>query len=214
LGLFHLIPFEREVYEYFPNWHLTAKALAQERQYYLGFSTALDIHGLLTQPTYKEQIIVQKRIQPEEFKINNIKFEFITYNTNHFFGYENTWINNYDKVHCSNLEKTIIDCLYKPQYAMGISEIVKAIYATKEKIDQSKMVQYLERFMSQAVLKRLGFILYHLDILFLLRKFIESNITSVYAPLDPSMLKSGKHHSKWRILDNVGIEEALNALTT
>ena len=109
---------------------------------------------------------------------------------------------------------SIIDCLYKPQYGSGITEIVKAIYKVKDKIDQEKMLKYLERFDSQVVLKRLGFILFHMDIFLLLRRYIESNISKAYAPLDPSMPSEGKYHSKWSILDNVGIKEAINSLIT
>jgi predicted transcriptional regulator of viral defense system len=47
-----------------------------------------------------------------------------------------------------------------------------------------------------------------------LRKYIESNLTNVYAPLDPSLPGKGKHFSKWRILDNAGIEDIINSLTT
>jgi predicted transcriptional regulator of viral defense system len=36
----------------------------------------------------------------------------------------------------------------------------------------------------------------------------------VYAPLDPSLPNEGKYHSKWKILDNVGIKEIINSLTT
>jgi len=208
-GLYNLIPFERNVDEYFPNWHLTAKELAKSKKYYIGLYSALDIHGLITQPSLIEQIITAKQVIPGNKIIKNVKFAFIYFNEKHFFGYDNFWINNFEKVQCSDVEKTIIDCLYKPQYGSGIPEIVKAIYKTKDKLDQDKMLGYLEKFDSQVVLKRLGFILFHLDILLLIRKYIESNISKSYAPLDPSMPDSGKYYSKWSILDNVGIKDTM-----
>lgn len=213
-GLYNLIPYEREENEYFPDWHLTAKELAKNEKYYVGFYSALDIHGLITQPSLVEQIVTAKQVKPKQKMVRNVKFEFIYFNEKHFFGFENLWINDFNKVYCSDIEKTIIDCLFKPQYGSGITEIVKAIHKVKDKIDQEKMLKYLERFDSQAVLKRLGFILFHLDILLLLRKYIESNLTKVYAPLDPSMPNEGKYYSKWRIRDNVGIRETINSLTT
>jgi predicted transcriptional regulator of viral defense system len=161
-----------------------------------------------------EQIVTAKQNLPKQKFVKNIKFEFICFNEKHFFGYENLWISDFEKVQCSDIEKTIIDCLYKPQYGSGITEIVKAIYKVKDKIDQEKMLKYLERFDSQVVLKRLGFILFHMDIFLLLRRYIESNISKAYAPLDPSMPSEGKYHSKWSILDNVGIKEAINSLIT
>ncbi len=213
-GLYNLIPFERNVDEYFPNWHLTAKELAKSKKYYIGFYSAFDIHGLITQPSLIEQVVTAKQVIPGNKIIKNVKFEFVYLNDKHFFGYDNFWINNFDKVQCSDIEKTIIDCLFKPQYGSGIHEIVKAVYKAKDKLDQEKMLGYLERFDSQVVLKRLGFILFHLDILLLIRKYIESNISKSYAPLDPSMPNSGKYYSKWSILDNVGIKDTMNSLTT
>jgi len=213
-GLYNLIPFEREVNDYFPNWHLTGKELAKSENYYVGFYSALDIHGLITQPSMVEYVVISKQMKPKHKTIKNVKFEFINFNEKHFFGYEDFWINDFTKVHCSDLEKTIVDCLFQPKYASGITEIVKAIYKVRDKLDQDKMLKYLERFDSQSVLKRLGYILYNLDILLVLRKYIESNITKVYAPLDPSLPNEGKYNSQWRILDNAGMKEIINSIST
>ena len=37
------------------------------------------------------------------------------------------WIDNFNKVLCSDLEKTFLDCLFKPDYAGGIVEVARAI---------------------------------------------------------------------------------------
>lgn len=213
-GLYNLIPFERNPDEYFPNWHLTAKALAGNVEFYIGFYSALDIHGLITQPSLVEQAVTGKQIKPKEKIIRNVKFDFIYFNDKHFFGFKDFWINNFDKIPCSDIEKTIIDCLFIPDKCSGISEIIKAIYKAKNRIDQEKMTEYLERFNSQAVMKRLGYILFQLEIFPLLRKYIESNVTKAYTPLDPSLPTEGRYYSRWSILDNAGIEEIINSLIT
>jgi predicted transcriptional regulator of viral defense system len=56
-------------------------------------------------------------------------------------------------VHCSDLEKTIVDCLFKPDYAGGIVEIAKAIHETRDKINFKKLLNYTKKFKSQAVVK-------------------------------------------------------------
>ena len=56
---------------------------------------------------------------------------------------------------CSDLEKTFIDCLSKPDYAGGIVEIARAIYISKEKIRFDTLLDYDKKFDSQAVIKRL-----------------------------------------------------------
>jgi predicted transcriptional regulator of viral defense system len=70
----------------------------------------LQIHNLITQPSLKEQIVVSKQLRPSEIKIKNIGFQFIYHNEKYFFGSKKIWVDSFNKVLCSNLEKTIIDC--------------------------------------------------------------------------------------------------------
>jgi predicted transcriptional regulator of viral defense system len=213
-GLYHVIPFEKDSAEYFPNWHLTAEALVQSEEYYIGFYSALDIHGLITQPSLVEQVVLKKRIQPKHFKLKNVRFEMITFNQNHFFGYEKTWVDDFNKVNCSDLEKTIIDCLYKPNYANGITEIVKAIYKSRNNVNPKRLLVYLDKFDAQVVYKRLGYLLQNLNLFKKLLERIKPRISNSYALLDPSLPKTGKHNSQWKVIDNIGIESSLKSVET
>ncbi|MFZ1320011.1 MAG: type IV toxin-antitoxin system AbiEi family antitoxin [Ignavibacteria bacterium] len=212
-GLYNVIPYEVNS-EYFPNWHLVADKIVQPAEYYIGFYSALDIHGLITQPSLIEYIVSNKQFIPKKKIIKNIRFEFIKYNENHFFGFEKVWIDNFNKIWCSDIEKTIIDCLYKPQYSSGITELIKAIDRCKEKIDIAKMKKYLKRFNAQVVLKRLGYIFENFTGFDEILEFIENEITESYTYLDPSFPKQGKSYYKWKIIDNVNIAEALKSLET
>jgi len=213
-GLYNVIPYERNSEEYFPNWHLTAQAIVKSKKHYIGFYSALDIHGLITQPSLIEQVVTEKQVIPKYKIIKNVKFEFITFSSKRFFGYQKTWIDDFNKVYCSDYEKTIIDCLYKPSSAGGIPEIVKVLYKIRNEISQDKMLSYLEIFDAQVVYKRLGFILTHLGGFDLLRKKIRSRLSNSYTLLDPSLSKKGKHFSEWKIIDNADIYSAINAITT
>ena len=113
--------------------------------------------GLLMQPSLKEQIVVSKQIRPSVLMIKEVPFQFIYHNENHFFGMKKVWIDSFHKVKCSDIEKTIIDCLYRPDYAGGIVEIIKAIYQTKNNMRYETLLDYAKRFKSPAVIKRLGF---------------------------------------------------------
>jgi len=212
-GLYTVIPYEKNAETYFPNWHLTAEAIVQPQKYYIGFYSALDIHGLITQPALVEQVVTEKQVVPKYRKVKNVKFEFITLGKR-FFGYKQTWIDDFNKVYCSDLEKTIIDCLYMPGKANGITEIVKAIYKSVNKINAETLSAYLSKFDSLAVYKRLGFILQNLDEQKDVRKEMVKQISGSYTPLDPSLPKQGKYNSEWKVIDNVGIESALKSITT
>ena len=47
-GLYYIIPYEQEAENFMPDWHLLAPYLIQEQPYYIGYFTALQIHGLKT----------------------------------------------------------------------------------------------------------------------------------------------------------------------
>lgn len=213
-GLYHVVPFEYEIESYYPNWHLAASAMAENKEHYIGFYSAFEIHGLTTQPALKEQVAVKQRMQPKFIYSKGIKFEFITFNEKHFFGYKQSWIDDFNKVYCSDIEKTIIDSLYKPSSANGIDEIVKAIYRAKNKLNSDSLMEYLEKFYVQAVWKRLGFLLDNMDILPAIRSVIQTGISNSYAVLDPFLPKTGKHNSKWKVLDNVEIQESMKGIET
>jgi predicted transcriptional regulator of viral defense system len=163
-GLYYIIPFEQDAENFMPDWHLLPQYLVGDAEYYIGYFSALQIHSLTTQPNLKEQIVVNRQIKPSLLFVKEIPFQFIYHNEKHFFGNKKMWIDSFNRVQCSDLEKTIIDCLFKPEYAGGITEIAKAIYKIKDKMDYSKILQYAKRFDSQAVIKRLGFLLELLEI--------------------------------------------------
>jgi len=74
-----------------------------------------------------------------------VRFQFIYHNEKHFFGAKKIWIDSFNQVSCSDLVKTNIDCLFKPDYAGEIVEIAKAIYASKDKIKWDKLLDYAKK---------------------------------------------------------------------
>ncbi|MQY78887.1 MAG: transcriptional regulator, partial [Bacteroidetes bacterium] len=176
-GLYHCIPYEQKPDKYFPNWHLTAEAITLPKDYYIGFYSALDIYGLITQPSMVEQVVTKEQVKPKNQKVKNVRFEFITLGESRFFGYKKQWIDDFHKVNCSDLEKTFLDCLYRPDYAGGIIEITKALYKIREKLQQHKFQEYLEKFDTQTVYKRLGFLMEQLNLFPELQSFISEKIS-------------------------------------
>lgn len=213
-GLYYVIPFERDPETFMPNWHVIAAHLCEGMDYYIGYYSALEIHNLSTQPSLQEQVIVDKQVKPSIIKIKDIQFQFIFHNRKHFFGAKNTWIDNFNKVKCSDFEKTIIDCLYKPHYAGGMVEVSKALYKLKERLNYHKLVEYLKKFDSQAVVKRLGFLLELLEINHPVLKQLSKMKTKSFAQLDPSLPKEGKMISKWSLQLNVDTDTIRSAMRT
>lgn len=213
-GVYYIIPYEENPKTFMPDWHLIVKYLVKEARHYIGYYSALQIHNLITQPSLKEQIVVAKQIRPSEIKIKDTTFQFIYHNESHFFGEKKTWIDNFNKVSCSDIEKTIIDCLFKPDYAGGIVEVARAIYSTKEKLDYKKLLEYTIKFDSQAVVKRLGYILELFEIETEIIQELQKLKTASYVVLDTELPKTGKRNSRWSIQQNLDIETIKSAMFT
>ena len=213
-GAYYIIPYEENAETFMPDWHLIVKYLVKDVKHYIGYYSALQIHNLITQPSLKEQIVVAKQIRPSEIKIKDITFQFIYHNESHFFGEKKTWIDNFNKVSCSDIEKTIIDCLFKPDYAGGIVEIARAIHSTKEKLDYNKLLEYAIKFNSQAVIKRLGYILELLEIKTHIIQELQKIRTASYVVLDTELPKTGKRNSRWSIQQNLDTETIKSAMFT
>ena len=213
-GVYYIIPYEQNAETFMPDWHLIAEHLVNNAKNYIGYYSALQIHNLITQPSLKEQIVVSKQIRPAEIKIKDVPFQFIYHNEKHFFGEKKIWIDSYNKVLCSDLEKTIIDCLFKPDYAGGIVEVAKAIYTSKDKIKYDILLEYVKKFDSQAVIKRLGFLLEMLNINTKIIDDLLNLKTASYILLDTELPKTGKRNSRWSIQQNLETETIKSAIYT
>ncbi|MBU7570237.1 MAG: transcriptional regulator [Flavobacterium sp.] len=213
-GVYYIIPYEQNAETFMPDWHLIAEHLVNDARHYIGYYSALQIHNLITQPSLKEQIVVSKQIRPSEIKIKEVLFQFIYHNDKHFFGSKKIWIDSFHKVLCSDLEKTFIDCLFKPDYAGGIVEVARAIYASKDKIKYDTLLEYAKKFDSQAVIKRLGFLLEILDINTPIIKELQQMKTASYVVLDTELPKTGKRISRWSIQQNLETETIKSAFYT
>ena len=116
-------------------------------------------------------------------------------------------VDNQNKINTSDLEKTFVDCLYKPDYGGGITEIAKALYKSKDKLDYSLLLEYCIKFKAQNVIKRLGFLLELLQVANPIIDQLQKLRTESYTVLEPSYEKKGKLISRWSIQQNMETED-------
>jgi predicted transcriptional regulator of viral defense system len=207
-GLYTIIPYYCEPDDYFPNWHIVAHYLVSDTPYYIGYYSALTLHDLTVQPSLSEQIVVSKPIRPTTQLIKDIPFQFITHNSSHFFGLSKKWIEQGTfRIDCSDLEKTLIDCAFKPDYAGGVSQLSHALYKSRAVLNPTTLLNYIQRFGSDAVVRRLGFLLEALDILPELARALNEQIhnPTSYVALDTALPKKGQMYSRWGIVQNLDL---------
>lgn len=206
-GKYLIVPLSAgENAEYSENWYIIAKHLIEPNPYYLSHYSALDLHEMTTQPLITVFITTPTRRKIR--KAMGATFRFVYTNPSKIWGFEDIWVKPDEKVKVSDLERTIVDCLDNPKLCGGIAELAKGLWKKKKEIDYARLVDYIERFGSKAVAKRLGFLLDLYGIDNNISDIIRSRfLTPTFILLDPSLPARGKHMSGWRVRVNLEPEE-------
>ena len=206
-GLFMIVPLEAEK-NYLENRYVIAGEIIRPNRYYISHASAMAIHGLTTQPVLNVQI--SSAVRKKDMAVSGIKFSFCRVKPSAYFGIEEKWVTKQEKASVSDLERTIVDCLARPELCGGVSEAAKGIWLSRGKTDYVKLVRYVKKLGIKAVAKRLGFILQRLELsdkrtLAELKKYSQSSET--YVLFDPTLKKTGKYLREWRLRVNFNPEE-------
>lgn len=189
------------------NWPLIAAAFAEDTSYYISHYSAMRLHGMTIHPLTQVFISISKRRKAK--KIQDITYDFIYTKPIRFWGFCETWVTKHEKIYISDLERTILDGLDRPELCGGIKEVIRGILASSNKIDGKKLLKYAKKYYTISAVKRLGFILETLNFKFIPTKKLEDIIKNSrdYVKLDPSLEKTGKYLKRWKLQINVNIDE-------
>lgn len=210
-GRYFIVPQEISG-QYIGNWYVAAKAIVNSKEYYISHYSAMDIHNMLTQPLNKVYISSPKRQTSP--KIFRERFKYVYIKNSKIWGVEDYWVTNQDKVRVSNIERTIIDCLWQPKYAGGITEIAKGVWIVRDKIDFQALIDYCLKFNKYVVNKRAGFILETLKLGSNILPTLRNNINRRYDVLDPSMPRIEIFKNNWNLIANLNPDEIKNIIRT
>ncbi|MHA1300169.1 MAG: type IV toxin-antitoxin system AbiEi family antitoxin domain-containing protein [Candidatus Helarchaeota archaeon] len=195
-GKYIIIPLGAKKGEYTLNEFIIGSVLVEPSA--ISYWSALNYYGLTEQiPT---TIFVQtiSRKNKQNLEIFGVKYKIIRIKKEKFFGIEKNWIDEF-QINITDKEKTIVDCLDKPEYSGGIIEVAKALkYAN---FDFIKLSNYAIKIRNSGVIRRLGFLCDLLKIQINLPKIKTQN----YLYLDPTMPKKGDTNSNWRLIINLDI---------
>ncbi len=213
-GLFILVPFElgRER-EYMGNPLIVARELTGGKDYFLSHGTAMEIHGMVTQPQLVVHVTTSAQRRP--VRIMGTDFRFIASDKDGFFGLTDHWVTKQEKVKISDPERTVLDGLRMPEYCGGLTELAKGIWIKKEDLSAGKLVDYSLRMDVGAVIRRLGYLmeLYDIGTAENLDR-LRHRLTDTYANLDPLLPAEGKYLRKWRLRLNVSPDELFSTVRT
>ena len=167
---------------------------------YLGFSSALRLYDLIPYEPFTIFIVTTKKSQ--ELQIGEYVFKTVS------LGKRATGTTYYKNVYTSTIEKTIFDCFYKPQYAGGYTDFIQAL-TNFNNIKWNQLLNYFERFASDALFQRTGYILelltdenYLHPPEYVMKKF-KQHIRNT-TKLLPTKTSKGTYIKQWKIVDNIG----------
>ena len=213
-GVYLIVPLSAGLTsEYSENWYIVAKHLIQPAPYYLSHFSALEMHEMTTQPVLTVYISTPVRRISKE--VAGATYRFVTTSADSLWGAEDVWVTPGGRVTVSDLERTILDCLDRPDLAGGIIEVARGMWAVRDRLDFPKLAQYANRLGRKSVAKRLGFLLETfglggVETLTALRPLVSTS----YTLLDTSLPAAGRHVGLWKVRANIGRDELLSATTT
>jgi len=195
------------------NRLVIARELVGDTPYYLSHDSALEIHNMLTRPVTTVTITSSRRLRNRT--ILKVPYRFITAKREDMWGYSAVWIMPAEQVQVSDLERTILDGLARPDLCAGVSEVAIGLWMRKDDLNWAKLVTYTRRLGIQAVAKRLGYLLelYELSTTRVL-EMLQEMVGPSYALLDPQLLPQGNYLARWRLRLNIDPEVLEEIVTT
>ncbi len=179
--------------------------------------SALQHHGLIEQlpqtvtastlkkivtPSMREKSLSKSKAK-HAWEIGGIRYEYITVKSEHFFGIEKIWLDEYFQVSITDKERTLLDLFIYPKIFGGIGEALGILENSLADIDTNKLIKYAVQYNKKSLIKRLGWALEYFGIpenklIPLLKVPI-----NYYCRLDPSSPAIGPCDKRWMIQNNL-----------
>jgi len=171
----------------------------------IGFISALKLHRLIDYEPNSIFILT-------ESKSNKIK---ILNHTINYINLKQKWgIKKINNVFATDIEKTIIDSIFKPEFSGGYPVIAKAIYDAE--INWKRLIKYLDKYDKPSLYQKLGYLLMLLKdkgkdvpkyIIDKMKKKIKNKLRLI-----PNPKLKYNYIKEWKIMDNLGKEHILGEI--
>lgn len=117
--------------------------------------------GWTTQLPQTQFFITPARRYRSRSVVLGVPYLFVTMKPERVFGFVEEWSGSL-RVRVTDRERTVVDMLHRPDLAGGIAEVSEALKEAWPQLDQPRLLEYIVRFGSGTVPKRLGFLSEHL----------------------------------------------------
>ena len=207
-GKYELIPAERGEYAFADTNPLFIGSVLVA-PYYFSYATAAFFYGLSTQAAATVTIATTVR-RERLLLVRDKEYRLIVQPAHKFFGFQE--VDAYgSRVQMAEPEKTVLDCLDRPEYAGDIPEVTTMLWHGQGRLSWPRLADYALRYRSQSLVQRLGYLadLLNLPIDADAREQLLGAIGKSTCYLgQPSRWQSGgQYQATWRVVDNVPRQE-------
>ena len=171
--------------------------------YYLGFHTALEIHGCAYSFFRTVTVCVSPKKQFRPFEFQGTKYKAVS--TKYAELGVETILKNEHKLKISNPSRTFIDCLERPELAGGWEEVIKSLISLPG-VNGNDLLSILSTFDSKVLYRKVGLVLELLDSSIYYERVLEDikNVLQEYTKGQPSYMdrnSPGPLNSEWNIYE-------------
>jgi len=122
--------------------------------YFFSYYTALYLHGLAQQPAHYYYLSTTKHTRKVNY--HGIVFHPVILIKKRFYGVKEMTYGD-EKIYVSDMERTIVDVMNRPEYAGGYEEILRSFLGI-EKLNWDRLLAYLDKMEEKILFNRIGFV--------------------------------------------------------
>ena len=176
------------------------------RPYYFGYASAAELWGLLLQAGRVYYIVSPARILA---RLNHpAQFQFVRIPSERLFGTQKISRRG-ETLEVSDLERTVIDCVDRPELSGGLGGVVQVMARAKPRLSWGRLSDYLKRLGNRSLALRVGFladrVVPSVPTPLRWRREWLARPDEPWVPLGPpvSFGRSGPRDREWHIIRNV-----------
>ena len=212
-GIYVVVPPTRiNENSYQPDTYLIASKI--QNPYYLGYHTALEIHGSAYSNYNEVYIVVPPNKKFRGFKFKNIRYRPV-FNSHSHIGLQKINHKNHNII-VSSPSRTFLDCIERPEYAGDWEECLKSLESLVG-VKAKELKQLLDKIGKDMLYRKTGFILdifnenpYYEGILPILKSYLIEKMGK-----SPMYLKRGvksELNKQWRLYVPIGFKDVIRGI--
>lgn len=153
-GVYCMVPANSDPPKKRLDWRLVAGGLSRQKQSYIGYHSAMEIHALTNSELPEKYIVSPYPRSVALIHVGGVPFRYVNHKYRRYFGYEKVRRGLKEPVLVSDIDKTIVDICTKPGLSGGVVEVANAIKLSEKRTDLERLFYYMSKNDNHSARKR------------------------------------------------------------